>query len=132
MYFPEASERAAAGSKGGGAARRSERGTMSDFDDKIAAAAARVVMAPEAKKRGKCWELFHTVIWGQDGAKHLDVKIALIVGFEIVFLALVLLDAFVGGHLHKHGIHPRDFPMGLVRRARSSSSSRGALAPPPR
>lgn len=50
----------------------------------------------------------------QEGSKHLDLKIAIIVAFEIIFLAGVLVDAFTGGMLRRHGIHPRDAPMGLV------------------
>lgn len=42
------------------------------------------------------------------------LKVITVIIFELIFVASVMLDAFAGGALHQHGIHPRDFPMGLL------------------
>jgi len=88
-------------------ARRSE-------EDQLAAAAIKLATTSKDKRKSKCWEIFKEIMWGEEGAKHFDLKLYIVIGMEAIFLAGVLIDAMCGGALKEHGIHPRDFPMGLL------------------
>lgn len=111
-------------------------------DAAIKEAAAGVAVAHmSGSDRGmkeKCCDLLHAILWGQvlhtplslhglchsasrgdwlllqEGAKHLNLKITIVLGTEAIFLAAVLIDFMCGGALKQHGIQPRNFPMGLI------------------
>jgi len=83
-------------------------------EDKLAAAALKLATTAKDKRKSKCWEIFKEIMWGEEGAKHFDLKLYIVIGMEAIFLAGVLIDAMCGGALKEHGIHPRDFPMGLL------------------
>lgn len=86
-------------------------------DEMIKQAAVGAAVAGATKStsfKQKCIELFQVILWGEEGAKHFQLKMSIVVGVECIFLAGVLIDAMCGGALKEHGIRPRDFPMGFM------------------
>jgi len=53
-------------------------------------------------------------IFGKEGVDNWKKKLAIILVAECAFLAFALLDLFSGGKVHSLGIHPREFPFGLI------------------
>lgn len=53
-------------------------------------------------------------VFGKEGVEDWKKKFAIILGCEVVFLAFALLNLFAGGKVAGWGIHPRDFPGGML------------------
>jgi hypothetical protein len=79
---------------------------MSDAEVKAAAAGVAVAQisgdSPTVKQR--CLELLYVLLWGQDGAKNLNLKVSIVLGMEAIFATAVMLDMLCGGALKEHGI----------------------------
>eukprot|EP01006_Ploeotia_vitrea_P054012 TRINITY_DN67836_c9_g6_i1.p1 TRINITY_DN67836_c9_g6~~TRINITY_DN67836_c9_g6_i1.p1 ORF type:complete len:250 (+),score=101.57 TRINITY_DN67836_c9_g6_i1:38-787(+) len=91
---------------------------MTSVGDKIqqeaTKAAVKVALEPPEKRKSTCFRMVAEFLWGEEGAKDFHVKLSVIIGLEIVFAATVIADILTGGKIKKHGIHPREFPLGLL------------------